>query len=849
MNYTGKTPLALLVTALAALALQAGTLTEVYVKTAENGGSDDHTGESWAMAKATIGAALAAVADGGTVTVGPGTYIVDARGTTAGDSPALAVANGVKLVSSDGPEATVILQDRTTGTSSSTILAIGGAGSTVSGFAISDFIGYGVYFTANGAVLTNCVIRNLRPLAINKDGAAIYIKGFTATVANCTVSNNLINVSGGSTRRGIGLTMTGNALASGCVFADNRIAGASTSATGGGAAVYMTNGTLRNCLVVGNSDISPNGAAVQITRGTIESCTVAGNTSTGASSCGGVWMTGTGVKTLRNSIFHGNVSSGGNANWKNDGSGLAASYCDADAAFDGEGNLAVDPAFAADWSLGAGKCVDGGVNMAWMAGATDLAGNARIVNGTVDMGCFEKVAAALEAAVEYSPATGLLAPCEVVLSAQVSGSDLAGLSYKWEFDNPAVEGAEGAGHAQITRTLQAAVHAIRLTVTNASGETASYSCELKVGPRTAYANAAGAGVFPYDTPENGATNVSQALDAAVDGTRVEILPGAYMLTETAAVRNGVRVHGASPEACVLDAGGQSFPALDLAHADAFVDGLTLTGSTARGLVISEPGVVSNCVVSGNLSVYGLPGAGVYFVGGGTLARCTVAGNSITAGGYSSSGCAIYCAGNGPVIDSCFVTGNAGQSGNGYGTVHLSLGGTVRNTVIAGNSQTPDSAQDKGSAGLFANTSPQAGATVVENCTIVDNADTLAAAGAGLYVGGSGSVTVRNTVVWGNTAAGAPADCQFSATLAASVAQCSILDGLTAAFAAEGVFHADPMLDSKWRPSALSPCVNKGANLAWMAGARDVRGNRRIVGPGVDIGAVEYILTGLRLSVR
>ena len=39
--------------------------------------------------------------------------------------------------------------------------------------------------------------------------------------------------------------------------------------------------------------------------------------------------------------------------------------------------------------LPSSPCIDKGINQDWMLDATDLAGNPRILNGTVDMGAYE----------------------------------------------------------------------------------------------------------------------------------------------------------------------------------------------------------------------------------------------------------------------------------------------------------------------------------------------------------------------------------------------------------------------------------------------------------------------------
>lgn len=737
--------------------LAADLLESVFVKTPENGGNDANSGESWELAKATIGEALNAVAAKGTVTVGPGTYVVTAAGGKVGTDPGLAVASGVKLVSSEGPEKTIITPDPATATDASTVLNIGDAGTMVSGFAISDGRACGVYFSAAGAVLTNCIVRNmLSKTTNNKNIYGIYLKS-AGTVSHCVISNNMASISGGTTKTGVGVSMEQAGTVTDCLIADNRMSGIGTLSgdTTAGAGVSMTAGTLRNCLIVGNSDDSKYGAAVKITKGTIQNCTIAGNITSAAASSGGLWITSTGAKTLINTIVYGNLSSGAYANWKNDGTGtLTATYNNADPAFSKtDGNISVDPAFAADWTLGASDCVDGGFNQDWMVGAKDIAGNDRIVNERVDMGCYEKTAGALETSFTYSPDKGLFAPVAVTFTAKTMGVDLSGLSYKWEFNNPAVEDAEGPEFASVTRTLPADTYAVKLTVTNASGATADYSGSLQVGPKVAYVSKTGAHEFPYDTEAKAATNLIAALAAAVDGTRVEVAPGTYGHAEPIRVDKAVWMRGADPATTVLDAGGRSCTTLEVANDGAFVEGFTITGSKERGLTMSSTCVVSNCIIRGNGGT--TVGAGVYFVAPGTLVDCEVSGNHVSVGGFASNGCAIHCSANGPLIDSCRIFGNSSEKGNCYGSVYFALGGTIRNTLVVGNTQVPNTSYATGCAGVYAT---GGGSVVMENCTIMDNATSAEIVGVGFYA--SNPLTIRNTIVWGNRTPSRVSDCGF-----------------------------------------------------------------------------------------
>ena len=60
----------------------------------------------------------------------------------------------------------------------------------------------------------------------------------------------------------------------------------------------------------------------------------------------------------------------------------------------GTNNITSEPQFvnaaAGDYRLlPSSPCIDRGINQDWMVDATDLAGNPRILNGTVDMGAYE----------------------------------------------------------------------------------------------------------------------------------------------------------------------------------------------------------------------------------------------------------------------------------------------------------------------------------------------------------------------------------------------------------------------------------------------------------------------------
>lgn len=94
--------------------------------------------------------------------------------------------------------------------------------------------------------------------------------------------------------------------------------------------------------------------------------------------------TNTGV--IENCIIYGNTNMFARAGYNN----FTFTYSDCQTAQSGTGNISINPNWDANYRLNAGSpCVDVGDNTK-VYGDYDLDGNARIVNTTVDMGCYER---------------------------------------------------------------------------------------------------------------------------------------------------------------------------------------------------------------------------------------------------------------------------------------------------------------------------------------------------------------------------------------------------------------------------------------------------------------------------
>ena len=231
-----------------------------------------------------------------------------------------------------------------------------------------------------------------------------YEKGW-CSISNCVFGGNSTNGRGGAF--GHTWNSTCQATIANSVFTNN------TSLRQGGAIVvredkdhkHDTNATtIRNCLVANNrttlSSADSNGAGVQLVTYNaviVENCTFVSNV-TAYTSSGGVHQRYGG--TLKNCIFAFNRKNGGTADesgWT-DANGTFLNCC----SYPGttthltaaNGCINADPKFAdvakGDFSLQpSSPCRNAGANGAWMEWALDLAGNPRLDDTTVDIGCYE----------------------------------------------------------------------------------------------------------------------------------------------------------------------------------------------------------------------------------------------------------------------------------------------------------------------------------------------------------------------------------------------------------------------------------------------------------------------------
>jgi subtilisin family serine protease len=215
-----------------------------------------------------------------------------------------------------------------------------------------------------------------------KFGAGVYLDGY-GTMNRCLIVNNVATADGGGAYQYYGGILLN------CALSNN------TAASAGGGIYAYHGGSLQNCLISRNTattsiEYSFGGGAGCDSGGKLQNCTITGNTA--KSGGGGVWCVLGG--TLENTIVYYNGD-----NVYESGSGMTYSNC---CTVPARGNACVTngPGFAnltaGNYHLSANSpCINSGRNETWMAGAKDLDGFDRIINGRVDIGAYEYTPASI----------------------------------------------------------------------------------------------------------------------------------------------------------------------------------------------------------------------------------------------------------------------------------------------------------------------------------------------------------------------------------------------------------------------------------------------------------------------
>ena len=789
--------------------------------------------DTWEIAATNLVDAFAIAGDGTTLLYAPGTYHV-----YAGIDVPVACTN----VATDGNPANTTIQAH-----SCSLLRIT-ADALFDGFTLKGGTGFG------------------------DNGGCLYLQ-------QGTVRNSIMT--GGKATNGAGVYMSGGLL-SRCVITNN------THAMGHcrGAGIYATGGTVEHSLIANNQNPgtggyggNAQGGGIYATSATIRNCTIVGNMTRY-----GAGIFGNGSTKVENSISYGNIqastgdASDGVPNWSGLSAANAVNFCTTSAsgqfgtAFESDGTPSEDqakfignPGFvnleAGDWTLALGsRCLDAAVGEPTVE--TDLAGNPRVSNEIMDLGCFELQQESIKGlSITVTPA-GTVGTNDVDFAATGHGIDLAAGTVYWTFDGrePTADDHDATGEAFV-RTLPPGVYKINAKAVIGEDEYAVTDVipftisSLKIFILPTNPNAR----YPYDTWAIAATNVESAFELATSGSVVTFGDGTHRIYKDRAINVPMTIRSLNGAAkTILDGGRREFFSQNVSaffllnHREATVEGLTLAnGGNSKDLGISPLGITAgrlvDCVVT-NCYNYELNGT-VWLSSSDTsdgyaavVSNCVIAGNMMRVKGVKGVG--VYATGAGCLVANCEIRNNRGveyvDAGN-HGALALMNGATAVNCLVAGNTACA-------TGGLYVE-----GAKAY-NCTVVSNESTMATStpsSGGIYANASSEVV--NCLSWGNVSATItdPTDVRLNAGGSADAYRnCA----LPVECGAKCVVIADPCFRNAAKGNydifGRSPCTDAAEPMDWMAGATDLKGRPRTLGEGPDIGCYESAgVYGLKILVR
>jgi len=331
-----------------------------------------------------------------------------------------------------------------------------------------------------------------------------------------------------------------------------------------------------------------------------------------------------------------------------------------------------------------------------------------------------------------------------------------------------------------------------------------------------YVSPAGYRQPPFTNWWGASTNIQSALDAAVEGETIWVGAGTYVGS------NNVNLDFKGKNLILKSTDGASATIIDIQNVD-----------ESRGIYFHS-GETTNAVVdgftikNGHITYNGQGGSGIYCDGSSpTIRNCILTSNWTHRDG---AGICVYnpCS---PRIEKCIFTSNASQwGGGGLAAVWPNAAVTVVGCLFAGN-------QDYWGAMKF-----QSSCTgTVYSCTVVSNSASWPGGCGGISCDTGSVVRVVDSIVYGNTGSDTN---QISKIVNVQVTYSCVQSG----FSGIGNITTSPSFVTGYRLSTVSPCINKGTNMAWMVGKSDLDGTLRISNGTTDMGAYEYGFTiGLRFS--
>jgi len=340
---------------------------------------------------------------------------------------------------------------------------------------------------------------------------------------------------------------------------------------------------------------------------------------------------------------------------------------------------------------------------------------------------------------------------------------------------------------------------------------------------------------PFTDWTTAATNIQDAVDAAVNGDLILVTNGVYATggrfvsgngTNRVVINKAITLQSVNGAAVTVIQGkspmGNNAVGCVYLTNNATLEGFTLTngaGGTGGGaLCQSASSTLINCIIVSNSAQNG---GGVFQ---GTCSNCTLKWNSAQNGGGVQNGYLIGCLlisnsasfGGGAytsTLTSCKLLGNSAIGGSGGGAFR----GLMTNCLVLGNVASDTGGVWTGNADLL------------YNCTIVSNTATATH-------GGVREGVLLNCICYYNTAPSSDPDPNGYPLSISNSCITPMRSG--AGNITNAPLFVDPA-NGDYHLQSNSPCINAGANLFTTGTTNDLDGNPRIQGGTVDMGAFEY----------
>jgi len=370
-----------------------------------------------------IQAGIDAAADGDTVLVRDGTYLLENPLDFNGKAIIVRSEHGARTCILDGQQKTRVVYFQ----------SHEGSGSILSGFTVQNGLspikngvvveGGGIYLINSSPTITDCVITANRA-AMNSGtalGGGVYMEASSPNIVNCSIIGNYALSEVYGTAQGGGIYIIGGAPVISNIIVSGNTASSGTDAEGGGIysigsvvsikdSTISTNSTINgyrsmrgggmffatsnptivNCVIYGNS--ADLGAGIYFDSSSefssVTNCTIVQNTA--ISYGGGVYVKRTNARVINSILWEDSPDE-----LHQEGTSTpTVTFSDLTGGYFGDGNIDKDPNFVNVVQknfrlMSTSTAINAGSNAAEHLPSYDKEGSSRIIDGTVEMGAYE----------------------------------------------------------------------------------------------------------------------------------------------------------------------------------------------------------------------------------------------------------------------------------------------------------------------------------------------------------------------------------------------------------------------------------------------------------------------------